>query len=62
MGLHIVAGLAYCNAELSSLISEYIGDEWIKHPERLEDLMGHLNDLPLRSFLGGEKRKKANFS
>lgn len=26
--------LAYCNPELSSLITEYIGDSWIKHPEK----------------------------
>ena len=51
--------LAYCNPELSSLISEYIGDEWIKHPERLEDLMGHLDDLTLQDrFLAVKKERK----
>ena len=36
--------LAYANPELSSLINDTIGSRWIKEPERLVDLMDHVDD------------------
>lgn len=51
--------LAYCNPQLASLITEYIGDEWIKHPEKLEDLMNYVDDVNLQErFLEVKKERK----
>ena len=51
--------LAYCNPELSSLITEYIGDSWIKHPEKLEDLLDHVDDPVLQErFLDVKRERK----
>lgn len=36
--------LAYSNPELSSLLNETIGNNWIKHPEELEKLMDYVDD------------------
>ena len=36
--------LAYSNPELTSLLNETIGDDWIKHPEELEKLMDYVDD------------------
>lgn len=36
--------LAYSNPELSSLLNETIGNDWIKHPEELEKLMDYVDD------------------
>ena len=47
--------LAYCNPELASLINEYIGDDWIKDPDKLENLMDHVDDTALQErFLEGK--------
>lgn len=51
--------LAYCNPQLSSLITETIGDEWISDPKRLEDLMKHVNDPMLQErFLSVKRERK----
>ena len=37
--------LAYCNPELSTLISQTLGsDEWIKHADKLQGLKKHADD------------------
>lgn len=51
--------LAYCNPQLSSLITETIGDEWMEHPEKLEDLMKYVDDATLQNrFLDVKKERK----
>lgn len=51
--------LAYCNPQLSSLITETIGDEWMQHPEKLEDLMKYVDDATLQNrFLDVKKERK----
>lgn len=36
--------LAYCNPQLTELINEVIGDEWIMHPDKLRDLEQYAED------------------
>ena len=36
--------LAYSNPELSALLNETIGTDWLKHPEQLEKLMEYVDD------------------
>jgi len=36
--------LVYSNPELTQLLQETIGDNWIKHPEDLEKLMNYVDD------------------
>lgn len=40
--------LLYSNPELSSLIEKYIGKDFIKHPEKLEDLMKYVDEETLQ--------------
>ncbi|CVH77327.1 Glycogen phosphorylase [Clostridiales bacterium CHKCI006] len=51
--------LAYANPELSSLINDTIGSRWIKEPERLVDLMDHVDDPQVQErFLEVKKQRK----
>lgn len=51
--------LAYGNPQLSSLINDTIGSDWIKHPEKLEDLMAHVNDSQVQErFLAVKQERK----
>lgn len=51
--------LAYCNPELSALLNKTIGNEWIAHPEKLEDLLEHVDDPKLQEeFLAVKKARK----
>ncbi|WP_026693568.1 glycogen/starch/alpha-glucan phosphorylase [Peribacillus kribbensis] len=50
--------LLKANPELSALISEAIGDGWIKHPEQLENLKGFSSDQTFLEKLISIKRKK----
>ena len=51
--------LAYCNPELASLINEYIGNDWIKDPDKLEDLMSYVDDKVLQDrFLEVKRERK----
>ena len=51
--------LAYANPELSSLINDTIGSRWIKEPERLVDLMDHVDDSQVQErFLEVKKQRK----
>lgn len=51
--------LAYANPELSSLINDTIGSRWIKEPERLADLMDHVDDPQVQErFLEVKKQRK----
>lgn len=36
--------LRYANGQLADLLDDTIGTDWVKHPERLEDLINHVND------------------
>ncbi|HIU13658.1 MAG TPA: glycogen/starch/alpha-glucan phosphorylase [Candidatus Fimiplasma intestinipullorum] len=51
--------LTYANPELSSLINDTIGSRWIKEPERLVDLMDHVDDPQVQErFLEVKKQRK----
>lgn len=51
--------LAYSNPELSALINETIGNDWIKHPEQLEKLMDYVNDSIVQGkFLNIKQQRK----
>lgn len=51
--------LAYSNPQLASLITETIGDTWVKKPEHLEDLMEHVKDPILQNrFLDVKRERK----
>ncbi len=41
--------LMYSNPELRKLLNDTIGNEWETHPERLEDLMDHVDDPELQA-------------
>lgn len=40
--------LVYSNPQLTSLLKEYIGDGFIRHPEQLEKLMAYVDDSSLQ--------------
>lgn len=51
--------LAYCNPQLSTLLTQTIGDIWISHPERLEDLMKYVDDdLVKQRFMDVKRERK----
>jgi starch phosphorylase len=51
--------LAYSNPQLSSLINETIGEDWIKHPEQLEKLMDFTHDSIVQGkFLNVKQQRK----
>ncbi len=51
--------LAYGNPQLTSLINDTIGSSWIKYPERLENLMAHVdNEEVQRRFLEVKQERK----
>lgn len=51
--------LAYCNPQLSSLISTTITRDWIKHPAKLEDLLDHVDNPQLQQkFLDVKYQRK----
>ena len=51
--------LAYSNPELTTLLNETIGTEWIKHPEQLEKLMDYIDDSIVQGkFLNVKQQRK----
>lgn len=40
--------LVYSNPQLTSLLKEYIGDDFVRHPEQLEKLMEYVDDSQLQ--------------
>lgn len=51
--------LAYSNPELSALVNKTIGDEWISKPEKLEDLLNHVDNPELQEeFLKVKRQRK----
>ena len=51
--------LAYSNPQLSALVNETIGNEWIKHPEQLEKLMAYAEDSIVQGkFLNVKQQRK----
>jgi starch phosphorylase len=50
--------LAYSNPELTSLLNETIGDEWIKHPEKLEKLMAYTDDSIIQGKFYNVKQQR----
>ena len=51
--------LAYSNPQLSTLVTETIGDEWVKHPEQLEKLMEYVDDSIVQGkFLNVKQQRK----
>ncbi len=45
-----------CNPRLAALISETIGDQWTREPERLQELLPHADDRAFREAFGRIKR------
>ena len=54
--------LAYSNPELSTLLNETIGNDWIKHPEQLEKLMEYANDSIVQGKFFNVKQQEKSFS
>lgn len=55
--------LVACNPRLTSLISEAIGDKWIKKPELLEDIMKFAEDPAfVEKFINIKEHNKACFN
>ena len=51
--------LAYSNPQLSSLLNETIGNEWVMHPEQLEKLTDFVNDSIVQGkFLNVKQQRK----
>ncbi len=50
--------LAYSNPELSELLNETIGNDWIKHPEKLENLMPYVDDSIVQGKFHNVKRQR----
>ena len=50
--------LAFGNPQLTKVINDTIGNEWIKHPEKLEDLMAHVNNTELHNKFFDVKRER----
>ncbi len=50
--------LLKANPELTSLIKDVIGDEWVKHPEKLLDLKRHIYHPELKERFAAVKRKR----
>ncbi len=51
--------LAYSNPELSSLLNETIGNEWVMHPEELEELAKFADDSIVQGkFLNVKQQRK----
>lgn len=51
--------LLHCNPQLSTLISDTIGDGWVMEPSQLENLMAHVDDPILQNrFLNVKKERK----
>jgi glycogen/starch/alpha-glucan phosphorylases len=50
--------LAYSNPELSSLLNETIGNDWLKHPEQLEKLMSYVNDSIIQGKFYNVKQQR----
>lgn len=50
--------LVYSNPQLTALLKDYIGDDFIVHPERLEDLMKYVDDPTLQERFMDVKRQR----
>ncbi len=51
--------LAYSNPQLTALVNETIGSDWIKHPEQLEKLMAYADDSIVQGkFLNVKQQRK----
>ncbi len=51
--------LRYANPELSQLLNDTIGEEWLDHPEKLADLMNHVEDADvIERFLEVKRQRK----
>ncbi|MBR3839823.1 MAG: glycogen/starch/alpha-glucan phosphorylase [Erysipelotrichales bacterium] len=51
--------LLYSNPQLVELLEQYIGSDFKKHPERLEDLMDHVDNPELQmAFLDVKRQRK----
>ena len=51
--------LVYSNPQLTNLINETIGNEWIMSPDKLEKLYGYVDDAKLqKAFLNVKKQRK----
>ena len=51
--------LAYSNPQLSALLNETIGNEWVMHPEQLEKLTDFVNDSIVQGkFLNVKQQRK----
>lgn len=50
--------LVYSNPQLTDLLKDYIGDDFIRHPDRLEDLMKYVDDPTLQERFMAVKRER----